>query len=138
MAPGNIATPPARWWTLRQTCHALTMMPRAARLACSLRPVQRSDAGLFALYAGDRRVAEATHSIPHPLPPGASEAFVALSTTTDAVIVEIRDNGSGGADPAGGTGLRGLADRVEALGGELRLESGEGSGTVIRAELPLR
>ena len=41
-----------------------------------LRPVRRSDAGLFALYAGDRRVAEATRSIPHPLPPGAAEAFV--------------------------------------------------------------
>ena len=42
-----------------------------------LRPVRRSDAGLFAMYAGDRRVAEATRSIPHPLPPGAAEAFVA-------------------------------------------------------------
>lgn len=42
-----------------------------------LRPVRRSDAGLFAHYAGDRRVAEATRSIPHPLPPGAAEAFVA-------------------------------------------------------------
>lgn len=42
-----------------------------------LRSVRRSDAGLFALYAGDRRVAEATRSIPHPLPPGAAEAFVA-------------------------------------------------------------
>ncbi len=41
-----------------------------------LRPVRRSDAGLFALYAGDKRVAEATHSIPHPLPPGAADAFV--------------------------------------------------------------
>jgi RimJ/RimL family protein N-acetyltransferase len=42
-----------------------------------LRPVRKSDAGLIALYAGDRRVAEATRSIPHPLPPGAAEAFVA-------------------------------------------------------------
>ena len=42
-----------------------------------LRPVRRSDAGLFSIYAGDRRVAEGTQSIPHPLPPGASEAFVA-------------------------------------------------------------
>lgn len=41
-----------------------------------LRPVRRSDAGLFAMYAGDKRVAEATRSIPHPLPPGADEAFV--------------------------------------------------------------
>jgi RimJ/RimL family protein N-acetyltransferase len=42
-----------------------------------LRPVRRSDAGLFSMYAGDRRVAEATQSIPHPMPPGASEAYVA-------------------------------------------------------------
>lgn len=42
-----------------------------------LRPVRRSDVGLFAMYAGDKRVAEATRSIPHPLPPGAAEAFVA-------------------------------------------------------------
>jgi RimJ/RimL family protein N-acetyltransferase len=42
-----------------------------------LRPVRKSDAGLFALYAGDRRVAEGTQTIPHPLPPGAVEAWVA-------------------------------------------------------------
>ena len=41
-----------------------------------LRRVLRSDAGLFALHAGDRRVAEGTRSIPHPLPPGAADAFV--------------------------------------------------------------
>jgi RimJ/RimL family protein N-acetyltransferase len=45
-----------------------------------LRPARRADAGLFALHAGDRRVAEATRSIPHPLPPGAAEAFVARAT----------------------------------------------------------
>jgi RimJ/RimL family protein N-acetyltransferase len=43
----------------------------------TLRPVRKSDSGLFALYAGDKRVAEATQGIPHPLPPGAAEAFVA-------------------------------------------------------------
>ena len=43
----------------------------------TLRPVRKSDAGLFALYAGDIRVAEATQGIPHPLPPGAAEAFCA-------------------------------------------------------------
>lgn len=42
-----------------------------------LRPLRASDAGLVALFAGDRRVAEATRSIPHPLPPGAVEAFIA-------------------------------------------------------------
>lgn len=44
-----------------------------------LRPVRASDAGLLALYAGDERVARATRSIAHPLPPGATEAFIARS-----------------------------------------------------------
>jgi signal transduction histidine kinase len=69
---------------------------------------------------------------------GATAAFVELSTTTDAVVVEIKDNGKGGVNLTAGTGLRGLVDRVEALGGKLRLESDAASGTVIRAELPLR
>lgn len=42
----------------------------------ALRPIRPSDAGLMTLYASDRRVAEMTTSIPHPLPPGASEAFI--------------------------------------------------------------
>ena len=42
-----------------------------------LRPVRKSDAGLLAMYAGDDRVARFTRSIPHPLPPGATEAFIA-------------------------------------------------------------
>lgn len=42
-----------------------------------LRPPRKSDAGLLSLYAGDRRVAEGTRSIPHPLPPGAVEAYIA-------------------------------------------------------------
>ncbi len=42
-----------------------------------LRPLRTSDAGLIALYTSDKRLAEGTRSIPHPLPPGAAEAFVA-------------------------------------------------------------
>jgi signal transduction histidine kinase len=44
--------------------------------------------------------------------------------------------GVGGADPAGGTGLVGLADRVAALGGRLDVASPRGGGTIVRAELP--
>ena len=53
--------------------------------------------------------------------------------------MEIADDGRGGADPGAGdgTGLRGLADRVEALGGRLALESPPGAGTTVRAVLPL-
>ena len=50
--------------------------------------------------------------------------------------VEIVDDGRGGADPGSGSGLRGLADRVETLGGRLRVWSPEGGGTTIRAEIP--
>jgi signal transduction histidine kinase len=52
------------------------------------------------------------------------------------VAVEIRDDGVGGADGARGSGLRGLADRVEALGGRLDVESPSGGGTTIRAQIP--
>jgi signal transduction histidine kinase len=52
------------------------------------------------------------------------------------LVVEVADDGVGGADPAGGSGLRGLADRVEALEGRLELESPTGRGTRIRAFIP--
>lgn len=52
--------------------------------------------------------------------------------------VEVRDDGIGGADPAAGTGLRGLADRVEALAGTFEVTSPPGDGTTIRAEIPIR
>jgi signal transduction histidine kinase len=48
----------------------------------------------------------------------------------------VSDDGVGGADPARGSGLRGLADRVEALGGRLAVESPPGEGTRLRAEIP--
>lgn len=48
-----------------------------------LRPVRKSDAGLLALYSGDERVARGTRSVPHPLPPGAAEAFIARAQSPD-------------------------------------------------------
>jgi signal transduction histidine kinase len=51
--------------------------------------------------------------------------------------VTVSDDGVGGADPAGGSGLRGLRDRVEALGGWLAVDSPEGAGTTISAQLPV-
>jgi signal transduction histidine kinase len=68
----------------------------------------------------------------------ASEARVELSRTNDTVVVEIRDNGRGGASLSGGSGIRGLADRIEALGGQFTIESTAEAGTVISAALPLR
>ena len=59
---------------------------RAERV--TLRPLQKSDCGLLELYAGDERVAHGTRSIPHPLPPGATEAFIArsLSASVDKIL----------------------------------------------------
>ena len=66
----------------------------------------------------------------------ASSATVAVSRTNGTVVVEVTDDGIGGADTERGTGLRGLADRVEALGGRLRIWSPSGGGTRVRAEIP--
>ena len=52
------------------------------------------------------------------------------------VLIEVADNGVGGASVDGGTGLRGLVDRVAALDGTLTWTSPAGAGTVVRAEIP--
>jgi PAS domain S-box-containing protein len=67
----------------------------------------------------------------------ASEARVRVSASDASVVVEVSDDGIGGASPATGSGLRGLADRVEALGGALEVTSPSGDGTTLRAEIPL-
>jgi signal transduction histidine kinase len=66
----------------------------------------------------------------------ASTASLRLSRTAAGLAIEIADDGVGGADAANGSGLHGLADRVEALGGRLRVTSPAGAGTVVTAELP--
>ena len=67
---------------------------------------------------------------------GASNVNVSVAASDALVVVEVSDDGAGGADPAGGSGLRGLADRVEALGGSLAVTSPPGTGTSLRAEIP--
>jgi signal transduction histidine kinase len=66
----------------------------------------------------------------------ASQVTVEVSVVDNTLIVEIVDDGIGGADSERGTGLRGLADRVEALNGRLRIWSAAGQGTRARAEIP--
>jgi PAS domain S-box-containing protein len=68
---------------------------------------------------------------------GASTATIRVLTRDDALTVEIRDDGRGGAQASEGSGLGGLKDRVEALDGTFAVESTPGSGTRVRAELPL-
>jgi signal transduction histidine kinase len=67
---------------------------------------------------------------------GASAARVGVSHRDGRLVVEVADDGVGGADPSDGSGLRGLADRVEALGGWLRVTSRPAEGTTVRAEIP--
>jgi signal transduction histidine kinase len=66
----------------------------------------------------------------------ASSVTVEVARTNGELVVEVVDDGRGGAKENGGSGLRGLADRVEALDGRLRVWSPEGGGTRVRAEIP--
>jgi signal transduction histidine kinase len=67
----------------------------------------------------------------------ATRASVRVTRPPGLVVVEITDDGVGGADPTRGTGLRGLVDRVEALGGHLRVGDAPTGGTTVTARLPL-
>ncbi len=66
----------------------------------------------------------------------AKTARVEVLKEQDELVLEIVDDGIGGADSEGGTGLRGLADRVESLDGRLRVWTPRGGGTRVRAEIP--
>jgi len=66
----------------------------------------------------------------------ASHAEVIVQRVNGHAVVEVRDDGVGGADPDGGSGLRGLEDRLAALDGRLAVFSPSGRGTTIRAEIP--
>jgi signal transduction histidine kinase len=67
----------------------------------------------------------------------ASRIDVSLAQRDGSLVLSVRDDGVGGVDPACGTGIVGLTDRVEALGGSIRVDSRPGKGTKITAELPL-
>jgi len=66
-----------------------------------------------------------------------THVHVGMRVEGGSAIVEVRDDGVGGADPSAGSGLRGLADRVNALGGNLEIESPPGEGTTISARIAL-
>jgi signal transduction histidine kinase len=68
---------------------------------------------------------------------GASKVQVAVGRRDATLQVSVRDNGRGGADPDRGSGLLGLKDRAEAMGGKLSVESPPGTGTSLLVELPL-
>jgi signal transduction histidine kinase len=67
----------------------------------------------------------------------ATRVWVSPRVETDVLRLSIRDDGVGGADPRRGSGLTGLRDRIEALGGRIKIESPPGSGTLIEVEIPI-
>jgi signal transduction histidine kinase len=131
------------------------------RLAHGLHPRVLSEAGLAGAIASLAEQAPVTVEVLTPVPQlpvdveavayfvcsealaniakhaGASRVSVSVTIGDGRVSVLIEDDGVGGADPARGTGLSGLADRVEARGGTLEVESPVGSGTRLAAEIPL-
>ena len=68
---------------------------------------------------------------------GAARASVSVREQNGKLYLSVRDDGAGGADPARGSGLIGLSDRVEALGGTIEIDSPPGRGTRIEVELPV-
>ena len=67
----------------------------------------------------------------------ASSAHVSVARRDGHLVIEVRDDGVGGVDPAKGSGLRGLRDRVATVNGQLHVSDGTGEGTTVVAELPL-
>jgi signal transduction histidine kinase len=90
-------------------------------------PEQVESAGYFVASEALANAAKHSH---------ASELRLAASQEEGVLVVEVADDGIGGASTSGGSGLRGLADRVEALGGRLTVSSPPGRGTTLRAEIP--
>jgi signal transduction histidine kinase len=68
----------------------------------------------------------------------ASLVRISLEKRDNGLHLAIRDDGVGGADPAAGSGLIGLRDRAEALGGSIGVSSPPGEGTLVTVQLPLR
>jgi len=64
-------------------------------------------------------------------------ASVRVIRRNSQLVAEVEDDGIGGADATNGSGLRGLSDRVEALDGELTIESPRGGPTILRARIPV-
>ncbi len=116
---------------------------RSARLP--VRVVMSCEPTLRTARFGDRVEAAAyffvsealTNVVKHA---GVDEARVSLARADDELVVEVADDGSGFAPEAavGSAGLRGLRDRIEAVGGTVELTSTPGSGTSIRARLPVQ
>jgi signal transduction histidine kinase len=106
---------------------ARATVPVAVDAALDRLPGAVESAAYFVASEGLANVAKYAH---------ATRATVAVRRTGGRVVVEVADDGIGGADAARGSGLRGLADRVAALDGTIAVDSPTGRGTRLRAEIP--
>ena len=138
---------PSRWrscasWRAGSTprCSTTVSPPRWSRWPRA-RPSRRPSPTTPRVACPSRSSSPPTSSPPRRWPTSPStrrrpRSPCASGTTADSAVIEIADDGVGGADEAGGSGLRGLADRVAALDGRLRVVSPVGAGTTVTAELP--
>lgn len=110
-----------------ETLAALAPLPVTARIEPARHPEAVEATAYFVIAEALANVARHAH---------ASRAEVSARRVDCQLVVEITDDGIGGAPAHGGSGLTGLADRVAALGGQLTVTSPPGRGTSIRAELP--
>jgi signal transduction histidine kinase len=112
---------------LDELCHRAAL-PTRLELALDKRlPAQIESAAYFTVSEALTNAAKHSHG---------SEVRVVATYADPTLTIEVTDDGIGGATTAGGSGLRGLADRVEALGGRFTVSSPPGRGTVMRAEIP--
>ena len=110
-----------------ETLAALAPLPVTARITPARYPPAVEATAYFVISEALANVARHAR---------ASKAEVTACGDGGRLVVEVRDDGTGGAPARGGSGLTGLADRVAALGGRLTITSPPGGGTTIRAGLP--
>ncbi len=113
---------------------ALTALARQASLPVELLtafPPQSREVEAVCYYVASEALANV---VKHA---GAGHATIAVEAVDGVLGVRVTDDGVGGASRDGGSGLRGLADRLDSLGGSLELESPPGAGTVLTARIPL-
>jgi signal transduction histidine kinase len=111
-----------------RTLAAETPMPVRTEIGALVRPPAAVESAAYFVAA------EAlTNAVKHS---GATEITLTLDQGGDRLVLEVTDNGRGGADPSAGTGLAGAADRAAALDGRMTLRSPAGGPTTLRVELP--
>ncbi len=112
---------------LEELCHRAALPTRLELTLEERLPAQIESAAYFMTSEALTNAAKHSHG---------SEVRVVAVYADRGLTIEVTDDGIGGATAAGGSGLRGLADRVEALGGRFTISSPPGRGTIMRAEIP--